>query len=68
VDLHADGQREHYLWGRLQVRPEGIQFQPAANLNSGNLISLAGCNALAVLPVGTTQIPAGSPVQVLQLP
>lgn len=68
VDLHADGQREHYLWGRLQVRPEGIRFQPAANLNSGNLISLAGCNALAVLPVGTTQIPAGSPVQVLQLP
>ncbi|MEN9232028.1 MAG: molybdopterin molybdotransferase MoeA, partial [Thermostichus sp. DG02_5_bins_236] len=66
-DLHADGQREHYLWGRLHFQPDQIQFQPVNSHNSGNLINLTGCDALAVLPVGTTQILAGSPVQVLRL-
>ncbi len=67
-DLHADGKREHYLWGKLHCNPEGMQFQPVSNLNSGNLINLAGCNALAVLPVGITRIAAGSLFQVLRLP
>lgn len=66
-DLHADGKREHYLWGKLRLMPDQIQFQPADSHHSGNLINLAGCDALAVLPLGTTQIPAGSPVQVLRL-
>ncbi|MCF2971730.1 molybdopterin molybdotransferase MoeA [Synechococcus sp. Nb3U1] len=66
-DLHADGKREHYLWGKLRLKPDQIQFQPADSHHSGNLINLAGCDALAVLPPGTTQIPAGSPVQVLRL-
>ncbi|MCJ2542302.1 molybdopterin molybdotransferase MoeA [Synechococcus bigranulatus str. 'Rupite'] len=67
-DLHADGKREHYLWGRLHLKSDQAQFQPANSHNSGNLMNLTGCNGLAVLPIGTTQIPAGSPVQVLRLP
>ncbi|MEN9222465.1 MAG: hypothetical protein Q6M04_08515, partial [Thermostichus sp. BF3_bins_97] len=68
VDLHSDGKREHYLWGKLHLKPDYIQFQPANSHNSGNLINLSGCDALAVLEVGMTQIPAGSPIQVLWLP
>ncbi|MEN9225054.1 MAG: molybdopterin molybdotransferase MoeA [Thermostichus sp. HHBFW_bins_43] len=68
VALHSDGKREHYLWGKLHLKPDHVQFQPANSHNSGNLMNLAGCNALAVLEVGRTQIPAGSPLQVLRLP
>jgi molybdopterin molybdotransferase len=64
--LQAGGQRETYLWGRLGVSPQGSTFTPAGGgHNSGNLINLAGTNALAVLPVGTTAIAAGDPVAVM---
>jgi molybdopterin molybdotransferase len=64
--LKAGGQRETYLWGRLEPTPQGYRFELAGGgHNSGNLINLAGTNALAVVPVGTTTIPEGDRVQAM---
>ncbi|NJN21189.1 MAG: molybdopterin molybdotransferase MoeA [Leptolyngbya sp. RL_3_1] len=68
-DLRAGGQRETYLWGQVQVTEAGFEFSLAGGRHSsGNLINLAGTNALGVVPVGVTQIAAGDPVRVLLLP
>ncbi|WOD41269.1 gephyrin-like molybdotransferase Glp [Nodosilinea sp. E11] len=65
-DLKAGGQRETYLWGRLAMTAAGHRFELAGGgHNSGNLINLAGTNALAVVPVGTKLIPAGETAQVM---
>ncbi len=65
-DLKAGGQRETYLWGRLEMAADGYRFELAGGgHNSGNLINLAGTNALAVVPVGTKLIPAGEIAQVM---
>ena len=68
--LRAGGVRETYLWGRVAIAREGdecgqLQFFPANEHGSGNLVNLAGTNALAVLPVGTRQVEAGAPVSTL---
>jgi molybdopterin molybdotransferase len=64
--LHADGKRETYLWGRLQAIAGRYEFQLASGSpSSGNLINLAGTNALAVLPVGTTTVLSGDEVEVM---
>ena len=66
--LKAGGQRETYLWGRLNTTVEGQEFTLAGGgHSSGNLINLAGTNALAVVPVGTTVISAGETVRVMAL-
>ncbi|MGB3202912.1 MAG: gephyrin-like molybdotransferase Glp [Nodosilinea sp.] len=66
--LKAGGQRETYLWGRLTSTPNGYEFELASGgHNSGNLINLAGTNALAIVPVGTTSIAAGTTVQVMPI-
>jgi molybdopterin molybdotransferase len=78
ADLNAQGRRETYLWGKLNfinpnsnhpafntlTKPEW-QFQPASNHISGNLVSLAGTNALAVLKINQTYVPAGEEVLVM---
>jgi molybdopterin molybdotransferase len=67
-DLHADGQRETYLWGKLALSDGRYQFSLAGGTqSSANLINLAGTNALAMVPVGTNEIAAGSTVRVLVL-
>ncbi|MEB3358851.1 MAG: gephyrin-like molybdotransferase Glp [Synechococcales bacterium] len=67
-ELRAGGQRETYLWGQLQVVNGDYEFHLAGGSHSsGNLINLAQTNALAVLPIGTAQIPAGGWVQVMLL-
>lgn len=64
--LKAGGQRETYLWGRLETTAQGHHFALAGGgHNSGNLINLAGTNALAVVPVGTKLIAAGATVLVM---
>ncbi len=64
--LKAGGQRETYLWGKLETTAQGYKFALAGGgHNSGNLINLAGTNALAVVPVGTTLISAGATVSVM---
>jgi molybdopterin molybdotransferase len=67
-DLRADGQRETYLWGKLELSDGRYRFSLAGGTqSSANLINLAGTNALAMVPVDTTQIAAGSTVRVLVL-
>lgn len=62
--LTAGGKRETYLWGQLNAG----EFQlSGGSHSSGNLINLAGTNALAIVPVGTTEIPAGATVQVMPI-
>ncbi len=64
-DLHAQGRRETYLWGRLSLQAGKWQFQPTDNYSSGNVINIAGTNALAVLKVNQTYVPAGDVVSVM---
>jgi molybdopterin molybdotransferase len=67
-DLQADGRRESYLWGKLTLVDGEHHFAlSGGSHSSGNLINLAGTNALAVLPIGTTSVAAGSVVKVLVL-
>jgi molybdopterin molybdotransferase len=66
-DLTADGLRETYLWGKLELVDGRYQFSLAGGSHSSaNLINLAGTNALAAIPVATTSITAGSKVQVFK--
>lgn len=72
IVLTADGRRESYLWGTLD-RSDGAELMPifrvaAGSGSSGNLINLAGSNALGVIPVGAQSIEAGDPFQVMLLP
>jgi molybdopterin molybdotransferase len=66
--LKSDGKRESYLWGNLKFNQGQPEFHLAAgSLLSGNLINLAGINALAVVPIGTGTIGVGETIQVLRL-
>jgi molybdopterin molybdotransferase len=68
-DLRSDGRRETYLWGQLRLDTTGTyEFHLAGGSHSsGNLINLAQTTGLAVVPMGQKLIPAGEPVQVLQV-
>ncbi|MBW4494601.1 MAG: molybdopterin molybdotransferase MoeA [Oscillatoria princeps RMCB-10] len=67
-ELRSDGKRESYLWGKLQLVDGAWEFELAGGSHSsGNLINLALCSGLAVVPVGETLIPAGEPVLVMQV-
>jgi molybdopterin molybdotransferase len=64
--LKSKGQREVYLWGKIEIIDGFYQFQLAQGQhNSANLINLAGTNALAIIPQGKTTIQAGEMVQVM---
>lgn len=64
--LKAGGKRETYQWGQLHSTPSGLEFSLAAGSHqSGNLINITGTQGLAVVPVGVTEIEAGTPVRVL---
>jgi molybdopterin molybdotransferase len=66
--LRSDGKRETYVWGRSAPANGALEFHLAGgSQSSGNLINLAQTNALAVLPVGTTEVTAGEPVQLMLL-
>ncbi|MFE4106619.1 molybdopterin molybdotransferase MoeA [Almyronema epifaneia] len=66
--LKAGGQRETYLWGQLRADASGLLFSVSGGSHSsGNLINLAQANALAIVPVGQTQILAGETVQVMKV-
>lgn len=67
--LKGGGPREIYLWGHLSPNaenPSRYDFALAGGSHSsGNLVNLAGANALAVLPVGTEILPEGEVVRVM---
>ncbi len=67
-DLSSNGQRETYVWGKLNLRNGEWFFELAkGSKNSANLINLALTNALAILPIGVTKINQGDKVNVLFL-
>ncbi|MEE3719271.1 gephyrin-like molybdotransferase Glp [Tumidithrix elongata RA019] len=66
-DLHAQGRRETYLWGHLAWKSGRAIFDPVENYSSGNLISVIGTNALAILKVNQTYVPAGETVAIVQI-
>ncbi len=69
MPLLADGKRESYLWGTIDRSGLAPIFQGASGSgSSGNLVNLAGSNALAVVPVGVQRIEPGRPFQVMVLP
>ena len=62
-DLKAAGKRETYLWGRLNLVAGKYKFALAGGSHSsGNLINLAQTNGLAIVPLGTRLISAGSKI------
>lgn len=66
--LRSDGKRETYIWGRAVLTQGQFEFELAGgSQSSGNLINLAQTNALAVLPVGITEVAAGDAVQFMHL-
>ncbi|AFY96042.1 gephyrin-like molybdotransferase Glp [Chamaesiphon minutus] len=67
-ELTADGKRETYLWGQLELINGRYEFSLAGGTqSSANLINLAGTNALAVVPIDIYSIEAGATVQILVL-
>ncbi len=64
-DLHSQGRRETYLWGRLSYQKGNPIFQPVNNYSSGNLINAIGTNALAVMLVHQTYVPAREQVRIM---
>jgi molybdopterin molybdotransferase len=66
--LKSDGKRESYLWGQRRYEQGQAEFHLAGGSQlSGNLINLAGVNALAVIPIGTTSIPIGTSIKILSI-
>ena len=64
--LKAGGKRETYLWGQLYATSGGLEFGLAqGSHSSGNLINITGTQGLAVVPIGVTELDAGSTVRVL---
>ncbi len=65
-NLHSNGQRETYLWGKAEIINGIYQFTLAQGLhNSGNLVNLQQTNALAKIPIGVNQINFGQKVEIM---
>jgi molybdopterin molybdotransferase len=67
-DLKSSGDRESYLWGKVEAIDGDYHFTRSGGTHSsGNLINLAGTNALGVMTIGTNLISAGEKVRVLAI-
>lgn len=67
-DLKSDGKRELYLVGSVSVADGTFQFTPTGGTRlSGNLINLAGMNALGKMSIEQTHIAAGESIPVLKV-
>jgi molybdopterin molybdotransferase len=66
--LKGDRHRETYLWGQIHYNNGQPTFHiaPGSHL-SGNLINLAGTTALAIIPIGTTEIAIDHPILTLTI-
>ncbi|ANV86689.1 gephyrin-like molybdotransferase Glp [Picosynechococcus sp. PCC 7117] len=66
--LKGAGKRDAYLWGTLVATATGYLFHLAGGgHSSANLVNLAQTNALAIVPQGTGEIPAGDRLRVMRL-
>ncbi|MBD1825465.1 molybdopterin molybdotransferase MoeA [Cyanobacteria bacterium FACHB-DQ100] len=67
-ELKSDGKREFYLWGSVSISDGVLHFTPAGGSRlSGNLINLAGTNALGKMSIGQTHISPGETIQILKV-
>jgi len=64
-DLHSQGRRETYLWGKLSYVKGKPIFTPMENYSSGNLVNIVSTNAIAVMRVHQTYVPQGEQVAVM---
>ena len=65
-DLKSGGERETYLWGRVESDRNEFVLAGGSH-SSGNLINLAQTNALARIPVGQKLISTGNQTHVMLL-
>jgi len=65
--LPANGERRHFLRGRLEPAPGGTQVMPLAETDSGHIASLAAADVLIVQPEHDPGRPAGSMVEIIPL-
>jgi molybdopterin molybdotransferase len=66
TNLKSGGQRETYLWGKVEIHQGEYFFTPAGGSHSsGNLINLAQTNALAIISVGQKMIQQNSVVKIM---
>jgi len=62
----AGGKRDTYQWGQLHTTPSALEFSLAPGRHqSGNLINITGTQGLVIVPIGVTEIEAGTSVRVL---
>ncbi|MCA9564523.1 MAG: molybdopterin molybdotransferase MoeA, partial [Myxococcales bacterium] len=67
-DVRSPEWRADYQRGVLSGSDGEWSFEPFADQSSGNLVSLAVCNGLAVVPDGVGALRAGDPVAVERIP
>jgi molybdopterin molybdotransferase len=60
--------RAQALRVRIRSGPDGLTATPNGPQGSHIVTSLVGADALALIPVGEGELPAGAPVQLIQLP
>lgn len=66
-ELRSPAEKRSFLRVRLEVREGAYVVTPVSGTGSHLVAGLARANALAVVPEGVTQVPAGAPVQVMVL-
>ncbi|AFZ46831.1 molybdopterin molybdochelatase [Cyanobacterium stanieri PCC 7202] len=67
-NLRGEEKRECYIWGRANIVDGQHQFNVSRGLHlSGNLINLQQTNALAILPVGVTEVNQGEKIMMMMV-
>jgi molybdopterin molybdotransferase len=65
--IPANGPREHYMRGTLDLTTGPARVTPFKNQDSGLVKSLQRANCLVVVPADASELPAGTTVKVLKL-
>jgi len=65
--VKGGGNRQAFLWCRLEWDGDGYQVGISGRQGSGQNRSIQGANALLALPVGADKLEAGESVEVLVL-
>ncbi len=59
--------RLEFVRAAIEPRASGVHVVPLRNQASGAMVSLARCDALAVLPLDATELAEGTPIDTLRL-
>jgi molybdopterin molybdotransferase len=66
-DIECGGNRQAFLWSRVEWRGNGYQVSVPQRQGSGQNRSIQGANALLAAPIGREQLAAGETVEILML-